>query len=283
MVKPRSFSVSSAATIAGRTAPAITASTASPSSSYPSARASSANRASNAAASISARLELGPGVAIRVGRVDAADEIARQPALFLQPIEGFERRGGDDAAKVENNGRVSHAGDSNLVTWLGRDAIARPAGIVDGEVEPVWRTHCIEQKDRRTAGGEDRVHRFFQWDGDGRNARIVRFDLDLVRPRARHGDRDIVPRRSARIGCHGALICAGDAVGEVGLARGCGLGRFGKARLPPEAGARATWRRRVCEAWSVLSCSGERAAPHDPSWNDDDPFAGSACPESISR
>src|SRR3546814_14740251 len=37
-----------------------------------------------------------------------ADEILRQAARLLQPVERLEGRGGDDAAEIEDNGREAH-------------------------------------------------------------------------------------------------------------------------------------------------------------------------------
>src|SRR3546814_18292001 len=53
-------------------------------------------------------LELRPGVAVGIGGVDTADEILRQAARLLQPVERLEGRGGDDAAEIEDNGREAH-------------------------------------------------------------------------------------------------------------------------------------------------------------------------------
>src|SRR3546814_6822370 len=50
--------------------------------------------------------EFCPGVAVGVGGVDAANQVARQPALFLEPVERFEGRRGDDAAEIEDDMRI---------------------------------------------------------------------------------------------------------------------------------------------------------------------------------
>jgi hypothetical protein len=50
-----------------------------------------------------AALELRPGVVVRVGGVDAPQETRRQPALPLEPREGFEGAGRNHAAKVPDD------------------------------------------------------------------------------------------------------------------------------------------------------------------------------------
>src|SRR3546814_1011450 len=55
--------------------------------------------------------ELRPRIAVGVPRVDAAHEVARQSALLFQPVERLERRGGDDAAEVEDDRSEEHTSE----------------------------------------------------------------------------------------------------------------------------------------------------------------------------
>ncbi len=45
----------------------------------------------------------GPGIAVGIGGIDLADEILRQAAFRFEPVERLERRGGNNAAEIENN------------------------------------------------------------------------------------------------------------------------------------------------------------------------------------
>ena len=53
-------------------------------------------------------LELRPGIAVRIGRVNAADKIMRQPSLDLHAVERLKRRRGNHPAKIENNSSEYH-------------------------------------------------------------------------------------------------------------------------------------------------------------------------------
>lgn len=59
-----------------------------------------------------------PGVAVGIGRVDPADEILRQTAFRLEPVERLERRGGDHASEIENDGFEGAAHRRFLVIGL---------------------------------------------------------------------------------------------------------------------------------------------------------------------
>ena len=56
-----------------------------------------------------AAFEPGPRVGVGVGRVDAPDEVRRQPVRRLVPVERLERAGEDHAAEVEEH-CVDHGG-----------------------------------------------------------------------------------------------------------------------------------------------------------------------------
>src|SRR3546814_11002103 len=68
--------------------------------------------------------ELRPRIAVGVPRVDAAHEVARQSALLFQPVERLERRGGDDAAEVEDDGGKAHGCRLSFPVPAGRRACA---------------------------------------------------------------------------------------------------------------------------------------------------------------
>ena len=44
-----------------------------------------------------------PGIVMRVGGIDPADEIGGQAAFILQPVERFKRRRRNDPAKIEDD------------------------------------------------------------------------------------------------------------------------------------------------------------------------------------
>jgi hypothetical protein len=55
-------------------------------------------------------LEPRPGIVVGIDRVDPTDEVDGQAACFLEPVECLKRRGGDDTAKVEDDGRKDAIG-----------------------------------------------------------------------------------------------------------------------------------------------------------------------------
>src|SRR5690606_1306499 len=56
-----------------------------------------------------AALEAGPGIAVRIGGIDPAQEILRQAAFLLELAEGIERRGEDHPAEIPQDGPDTHA------------------------------------------------------------------------------------------------------------------------------------------------------------------------------
>ena len=107
---------SSAATISGRTSPDSSASTSAPGTSWPRALDSAAKARVEALVVELGALEPGPRVDVRVGGVDAADEVERDLVLGLVAPERLEGAGEDHAAEVpeyrSDHGRRLYDGDA---------------------------------------------------------------------------------------------------------------------------------------------------------------------------